>query len=440
MASFHIDDVKDSYLPSEKKVALKDAGEKHVHVTMAFISDDTRHNQAFVQHVNALALKYVAEAIMKHPPIRTYCRSDGAPTQYANATMFYWMGQQHYNTNTRMDWSIHCSCHGITYNNDLFIYAYVCILVIINHISRIICCEPGKDKCDPEMGWLKNIIRSWMLREKLDTMAEVRLQNYKDVALKLIELDAGDPGHGDLIPGGIYRREILTIPAYGAGSAYQEIPREAGVPGATKDRQFTDQCSALEKVGGVDKAVILMRHRSCHFCDCCMRLDPMDRANRKTKAAEGDNKGPNPCAYEVMCGPADNIVHVPRKREKKKILKKVWTSGDSAQTLFGKRGEPIEPNQQFFTVRKLDSGYGDSGFMYMEVEGEEGLLVVPAVNLIASQVQIVLPQMRRQQKEDVLGEKEYGNMERNACAVLFRSLYLYLPQRERERIWGACPQ
>ena len=315
MASFHIDDVKDSYLPSEKKVALKEAGEKHVHVTMAFISDDTRHNQAFVQHVNALALKYVTEAIMKHPPIRTYCRSDGAPTQYANATMFYWMGQQHYNTNTRMDWSIHCSCHGITYN-DLFIYAYLCILVIINHISIIICCEPGKDKCDPEMGWLKNIIRSWMLREKLDTMAEVRLQNYKDVALKLIELDAGDPGHGDLIPGGIYRREILTIPAYGAGSAYQEIPRGAGVPGATKDRQFTDQCSALEKVGGVDKAVVLMRHRSCHFCDCCMRLDPMDRANRKTKAAEGDNKGPNPCAYEVMCGPADNIVHVPRKREK----------------------------------------------------------------------------------------------------------------------------
>ncbi len=108
--------------------------------------------------------------------------------------------------------------------------------------------------------------------------------------------------------------------------------------------------------------------------------------------------------------------------------------------MFVKRGEPIEPNQQFLTVRKLDSGYGDSGFMYMEVEGEEGLLVVPAVNLIASQVLIVLPQMRRQQKEDVLGEKEYGNMERNACAVLFRSLYLYLPQRERERIWEAYPQ
>ncbi len=50
------------------------------------------------------------------------------------------------------------------------------------------------------MGWLKNIIRSWMLREKLDTMAEVRLQNYKVVALKFIELDAGGSGHGDLIP------------------------------------------------------------------------------------------------------------------------------------------------------------------------------------------------------------------------------------------------
>ncbi len=90
MASFHINDVKDSYLSSEKKVALKEAGQKHVYVTMAFISDDSRHNQAFVQHVIALvALKYVTEAIMKHPRILTYCRSDGAPTQYVNATMFY---------------------------------------------------------------------------------------------------------------------------------------------------------------------------------------------------------------------------------------------------------------------------------------------------------------------------------------------------------------
>ncbi len=103
---------------------------------------------------------------------------------------------------------------------------------------------------------------------------------------------------------------------YGTGSAYQEIPRGAGVAGTTNDRQFTDQCSPLEQVGAVDNAAVLMRHRSCHFCDCRMRLDPMDRANRTTTAREGDNKGPNPCAYEIMCGPADNIVHVPRKQVK----------------------------------------------------------------------------------------------------------------------------
>jgi hypothetical protein len=75
---------------------------------MAFVSDNLRHNQAFVQHVNRLALTYVSTAIMKRPPKVTYCRTDDAPTQFT--------------------------------------------LVI------------EKDKCDPEIGWLKNVLRSWMLR------------------------------------------------------------------------------------------------------------------------------------------------------------------------------------------------------------------------------------------------------------------------------------
>jgi hypothetical protein len=74
VASFHIDDVKDSHLSLEKKAALKAKGEKHIHVTMAYISDDARHNQAFVQHINHLALTFVRDVIMKHPPKATHCR------------------------------------------------------------------------------------------------------------------------------------------------------------------------------------------------------------------------------------------------------------------------------------------------------------------------------------------------------------------------------
>ena len=86
-------------------------------------------------------------------------------------------------------------------------------------------------------------------------MAEVRLQNYEDMTRKLRELDAEDPGHGDLIPGGIYRREINTVPSSGNGSAPQDIPRGGRVVGATKDRQFTDQCSDLEQ----GQSVVLTR-------------------------------------------------------------------------------------------------------------------------------------------------------------------------------------
>ena len=315
-----------------------------------------------------------------------------------------------------------------------------------------------------------------MLRENLETMAEVRLQNYEDVARKLRELDAEDPGHGDLMPGGMYRREINTVPSSGNGSAPQDMPRGGRVVGATKDRQFTDQCSDLEQ----GQSVVLTRLRSCHFCDGCMRLDPMERANRKESPKDGDNLGAKPCSYEDLCGPADNVLYFPRKEVKGtknrpektgdaartqlartmevgehcafaieseaepwvvgKLRRKVWQQGDSDVTMLGKRGEPVKSGEEYFTVQKLDSGYGDSGYQHLEVDGDEGILIVPAKNLIARKIGVVLPSMSRSEKEAVIGPEEYGDMDRAACSALFRSVYSYLPQREREKIWGLCPQ
>ena len=280
VASFHLDDVKDSYLSAEKKQILKEKGQKHIHVTFAYISDDNRHNQAFVQHINKLVLDFVTSTIMKKPPLNSWIRTDGAPTQYANATMFFWIGQQHQKTNTRVDWSIHCTCHGVATPPSPFLQVALFSLpsFSLTHLSP----PAGKDKVDPEMGWLKNLIRAWMLTETLDNMYDVRLHNYEDVAQKLRDLNADDPGHGDLIPGGIYRREIITVDARGPKSAPQDIPKGLRCEGATKDRQFTDQCCDLEN----GASSVLMRHRSCHFCDCCIRLDPMDRANRVTPPTE----------------------------------------------------------------------------------------------------------------------------------------------------------
>ena len=154
VASFWIDDIKDSYLSNVKKNRLKTeltkVGKPHqLHITFAFISNDHRHNQAFVQHVNALALQYVCKYIMKKPPNATYARSDGAPTQFQNATQHFWIGlHRHVTKTTRMDWCLHCSCH-------------------------------GKDRVDPEMGTLKNMIRRYLLKENVDNADVVRIHDYE---------------------------------------------------------------------------------------------------------------------------------------------------------------------------------------------------------------------------------------------------------------------
>ena len=109
---FWIDDCKDSFISKEDKMMMKaDCETKNlphiVILTWAFVSDDGRHNQAFVQHCNGLALEYVKKHIMLATPKVTYARSDGAPTQFQNATQHFYIGMHHMQTNTQLDWSLH---------------------------------------------------------------------------------------------------------------------------------------------------------------------------------------------------------------------------------------------------------------------------------------------------------------------------------------------
>ena len=98
VASFWIKDIRDTFLSTVEKrrltKELEEIGRPAIlNVTFAFISDDLRHNQAFVQHVNLLALNYVKANIIKGKVIATYARSDGAPTQFQNATQHFWIGK-----------------------------------------------------------------------------------------------------------------------------------------------------------------------------------------------------------------------------------------------------------------------------------------------------------------------------------------------------------
>jgi hypothetical protein len=71
-------------------------------------------------------------------------------------------------------------------------------------------------------------------RENLETMAEVRLQTYEDVADKLKELEV-EKNDGSLTPGGIFKRAIFSVPAKGPSSSRQDIPRGESCIGAQKD-------------------------------------------------------------------------------------------------------------------------------------------------------------------------------------------------------------
>ena len=59
----------------------------------------------------------------------------------------------------------------------------------------------------------------------------------------------------------------------------------------------------VERGKGESFVTTRMRQRSCHFCECCMRLDPTNRV-------EG---GSNPCKFSAICGDPDNVIMVRRE-------------------------------------------------------------------------------------------------------------------------------
>jgi hypothetical protein len=61
-------------------------------------------------------------------------RGNGAPTQFDNCHQYVWISKHQAKIGWKLDWSLHCECH-------------------------------GKDKEDPELGTEKNIIRVAQLEQ-----------------------------------------------------------------------------------------------------------------------------------------------------------------------------------------------------------------------------------------------------------------------------------
>ena len=143
-----MEDVKDSFLESagfgtrEQLIAMFDREElPHIiQVTVCIVSDDLRHNPAFVQHANDKVISpWVKNTVMEEEPLGHLARSDGAPTQFDNCHQYVWISKHQDRIGWKLDWSLHCSCH-------------------------------GKDKVDPELGTAKGMIRLHQMGNHVKTV------------------------------------------------------------------------------------------------------------------------------------------------------------------------------------------------------------------------------------------------------------------------------
>ena len=260
---FHIEDVKDSYISAKEKaqlIKMFDAESLNhiIAVTFCVVSDDLRHNPAFVQHVNdKVVLPYIKEHIMV--PERDYFRSDGAPTQFDNATQYLWVSNSKQNTGVATDLTLHCTCH-------------------------------GNDKVDPEMGTAKTTVKSVLITETPENATEVRIYGYKGVAETLLKAGYETPKESLMKKKGrgIKRRHVMTV---SAADVNQNITKGKTVDGSKVCRQFTCVNDPLS---------CRVRRRGCHECEGCMRLDPEDLAN----------SGEQPCKRQKLCGKLPEIIQL----------------------------------------------------------------------------------------------------------------------------------
>jgi hypothetical protein len=236
---FHVEDVRDTYMSEQEKKEFIEMCDKEglshiIAVTMVAVSDDLRHNPAFVQHANdKVFLPIIKGQVLVETPLVDYFRCDGAPTQFDNATQCVWVSRSQAETGVRTDLTLHCTCH-------------------------------GKDKCDPELGTGKTIVKSVLLTENVDNATQVRIYDYKGVAKTLVGAGYETPKESILKKKGrgIYKRHVLAV---SAADVNQNVLKGKTMKHSKVCRQFTCVNEPMS---------IRVRRRACHKDAGCMRLDP----------------------------------------------------------------------------------------------------------------------------------------------------------------------
>ena len=249
---YHLDDA--TRLPpavvAELREAYESAGIPPIIVeTLAIVSADLKHDNAFVRHVNEC---YVLPYMQSIGDFGThYARSDGCKAQFKYATHFEWVSRQKIETGVQMDWSFFCSCH-------------------------------GKCDCDPEGGSIKNAAGNWENHGALDGM---RVQAKLPTAASFVEwANKGSPpnsqhGHHNGLAkpptplksrlnwgrkDAIFRRQFINLPITGP-LAVRRNYAEVKLDGSASMHSFID-------VGF--RGTIQWRERSCHQCDNCFAGKP----------------------------------------------------------------------------------------------------------------------------------------------------------------------
>jgi hypothetical protein len=122
-----------------------------------------------------------------------------------------------------------------------------------------------------------------------------------------------------------------------------------------------------------------------------------------------------------------------------------WFLGVVVKTLYkpnatfvGHRRERVEEGEWHVEIRKLHEAIAGKN-QYERIDGDEGLLHVPAECVVLTDVTVVTNSMSRTAAKDAIGE-EWDTLPRGTMNAILRSPYMYLPKPERERVWLNCPK
>ena len=261
-------------------IALLDANNLPHIITQSHIvcSEDTVHDPAAVMHYN---IKVLFPAIKEQMPGLTtiYMSTDGAPTQYMHADIYYFISRCKVQHGLRLSWVIGCAAH-------------------------------GKDLSDSECGGAKHCVDFVNLQHSAsDDEHGTRISTVPEVVRHLeqpypVGYSTTKKTLAEKKGTGIHSRIIYHVPLR---TISRRITHCDNFEGSKQMHQFLD-------IG--EEGKILVRRRPCHFCAGCMALDK--------------EKIMNDCEHKDRCGIAKIVEIKPKSGARAEVpadKNAIWEEG-----------------------------------------------------------------------------------------------------------------